>query len=176
MKNDELKERLISVLQEGAARGGVRRTTSYDEQWDGGILVCISPTYTKVEIDFDVFADALIAAGLHFDENLTATFDHMALEREHELERRLAEAERRAEVFERALDMACELLKLDCSTMFNKLGCPDERMDLLCTDCRKQWLIEKVEKNSSWKGITNHATQTYFRIHRRRPRYYGRRG
>ena len=103
MKNDELKERLISVLQEGAARGGVRRTTSYEEQWEGGMRVCISPPYTEVEIDFDVFAETLIGAGLHFGENLTATFDHIALEREHELERRLAEATKAMYVYERAL-------------------------------------------------------------------------
>lgn len=106
MTNDELKERLISVLQEGAARGGVRRTTSYEEKWEGGMRVCISPPYTEyteVEIDFDVFAETLIAAGIRFGENLTATFDHMALEREHELERRLAEATKAMYVYERAL-------------------------------------------------------------------------
>ena len=103
MKNEELKERLIHVLQEGAARGGIKRTTSYDEERENGVLVGITQTYTEVEIDFGVFADALIAAGLRFGENLTATFDRMALEREHELERRLAKAERRAEVAEKAL-------------------------------------------------------------------------
>ena len=60
--------------------------------------------------DDERIADALIAAGIRFGENLTATFDHMALEREHELERRLAEAERRAEVAERALLNACFVL------------------------------------------------------------------
>lgn len=48
-------------------------------------------------------ADALIAAGLRFGENLTATFDRMALEREHELERRLAETTKAMYVYERAL-------------------------------------------------------------------------
>lgn len=108
MKNEELKERLISVLQEGAARGGIKRTTSYDEERENGVLVGITQTYTEVEIDFGVFADALIAAGLRFGENLTATFDHMALEREHELEHRLAEAEHRAEVAERALFLSAK--------------------------------------------------------------------
>lgn len=103
MKNDELKERLISVLQEGAARGGIGRTISYDEERENGKLVGIIPTYTEVEINFCVFADALIAAGLRFGENLTATFDRMALEREHELERRLAEATKAMYVYERAL-------------------------------------------------------------------------
>lgn len=106
MKNEELKERLISVLQEGAARGGISRTTSYDEEWENGVLVGIIPTHTEVEIDFDVFADALIAAGLRFGENLTATFDHMALEREHKLERRLSEAEYWKSVYDLALNIA----------------------------------------------------------------------
>ena len=106
MKNEELKERLISVLQEGAARGGIKRTTSYDEEWENGVLVGITQTYTEVEIDFGVFADALIAAGLRFGENLTATFDHMALEREHELERRLAEVEYWKSVYDLALNIA----------------------------------------------------------------------
>lgn len=106
MKNEELKERLISVLQEGAARGGIKRTTSYDEERENGVLVGITQTYTEVEIDFGVFADALIAAGLRFGENLTATFDHMALEREHELERRLAEVEYWKSVYDLALNIA----------------------------------------------------------------------
>lgn len=103
MKNDELKERLISVLQEGADRGGIRRTCSYEERRYGTILLTVMQDVTEVEIDFGVFADALIAAGLRFGENLTATFDHMALEREHELERRLAEAMKAMYVYERAL-------------------------------------------------------------------------
>lgn len=103
MKNDELKERLISVLQEGAARGGIRRTCSYEKQRYGTILFTVMQDVTEVEIDFGVFADALIAAGIRFGENLTATFDRMALEREHELERRLSEATKAMYVYERAL-------------------------------------------------------------------------
>ena len=106
MTNEELKERLISVLQEGAARGGVSRTTSYDEEWENGILVGITQTYTEVEIDFGVFADTLIAADIRFGENLTATFDRMALEREHELERRLSDAEHWKSVYDLALNIA----------------------------------------------------------------------
>lgn len=106
MTNDELKERLIRVLQEGAARGGISRTTSYDEERENGVLVGIIPTHTEVEINFGVFADALIAAGLRFGENLTATFDHMALEREHDLERRLSEAEYWKSVYDLALNIA----------------------------------------------------------------------
>lgn len=108
MKNDELKERLISVLQEGAARGGIRRTCSYEERRYGTILLTVMQDVTEVKIDFGVFADALIAAGIRFGENLTATFDRMALEREHELEHRLAEAEHRAELAERALFLSAK--------------------------------------------------------------------
>lgn len=106
MKNDELKERLISVLQEGADRGGIRRTCSYEERRYGTILLTVMQDVTEVKIDFGVFADALIAAGLRFGENLTATFDHMALEREHELERRLSEAEYWKSVYDLALNIA----------------------------------------------------------------------
>lgn len=106
MTNEELKERLIHVLQEGAVSGGIGRTISYDEERENGELVGIIPTYTEVEINFGVFADALIAAGLRFGENLTATFDHMALEREHQLERRLAEAEYWKSVYDLALNIA----------------------------------------------------------------------
>lgn len=102
MKNDELKERLISVLQEGADRGGIRRTCSYEERRYGTILLTVMQDVTEVEIDFGVFADALIAAGIRFGENLTATFDHMALEREHDLERRLSEAEYWKSVYDKA--------------------------------------------------------------------------
>lgn len=103
MTNDELKERLIRVLQEGAARGGIRRTCSYEEQRYGTILITVMQDVSEVEIDFDVFAETLIGAGLRFGENITATFDHMALVREHELERRLAEATKAMYVYERAL-------------------------------------------------------------------------
>lgn len=106
MTNDELKERLISVLQEGAARGGIRRTCSYEEKRYGKILITVMQDVTEVEIDFGVFADALIAAGLRFGENLTATFDHMALEREHDLERRLSDAEYWKSVYDLALNIA----------------------------------------------------------------------
>lgn len=120
MKNEELKERLISVLQEGAARGGIKRTTSYDEEWENGVLVGITQTYTEVEIDFGVFADALIAAGIRFGENLTATFDRMALEREHDLERRLAEAEHRAEVAELVVKNLNDIFTFDYQTVFEQ--------------------------------------------------------
>lgn len=101
MTNEELKEKIISLLG-----------NSYDE-W-----ISIQETTIdiwnfknnipreKLFISFDKIADTLIAAGLRFGENLTATFDHMALEREHELERRLAEAEYWKSVYDLALNIA----------------------------------------------------------------------
>lgn len=57
-------------------------------------------------------AERLIAAGLKFDSNIsfTATFNNEQIERNNELERRLAKAEHRAEVAERALYNACTAL------------------------------------------------------------------
>lgn len=84
MTNDELKLEIISLIRDSK------------DEWMGKDCEGHSMIY------LGKIADALIAAGLHFGENLTATFDRMALEREHELERRLAEAEHRAETLERA--------------------------------------------------------------------------
>ena len=95
MKNEELKKKIADIIFHTGCTGA-----------------CCECDYSKVS-DADTYckallkADALIAAGLRFGENLTAIFDHMALKREHELERRLAEAEHRAEVLERALRYAC---------------------------------------------------------------------
>lgn len=66
MNREELKKRLIFALQEGAARGGISRTTSYDEERENDVVVAINPMHTEVEIDFGVFADVLIEAGVVF--------------------------------------------------------------------------------------------------------------
>lgn len=98
MTNDELKKKILEIFEKAIG--------DWYEKDDG----LFAEGYTPEEGDNRLkafMADALIAAGLRFGENLTATFDHMALEREHELERRLAEAEHRAEVLERALQGAC---------------------------------------------------------------------
>ena len=81
MNNEELKKKIVDIIAniEWTDIFGIRH---------GGTADGLNNT----------IADALIAAGLRFGENLTATFNHMALEREHELERRLGEAEHRAEV------------------------------------------------------------------------------
>lgn len=143
MKNDELKERLISVLQEGAARGGIRRTCSYEKKRYGTILFTVMQDVTEVEIDFGVFADALIAAGLRFGENLTATFDHMALEREHDLERRLAEAEKEIEEYKRKIEYGKLVEPVWFISFMNDLPCygrvigyqEDSGFVMQCSDC-----------------------------------------
>ncbi len=88
MTNDELKLEIISLIRDSK------------DKWTGKD----SEGHTMIYLG--KIADALIAAGLRFGENLTATFDHIALEREHELERRLAEAEYWKSVYDLALNIA----------------------------------------------------------------------
>lgn len=85
MTNEELKLEIISLIRDSK------------DEWMGKDGEGHSMIY------LGKIADTLIAAGLHFGENLTATFDRMALEREHELERRLAETTKAMYVYERAL-------------------------------------------------------------------------
>lgn len=94
MTNDELKKKILEIFEKAIG--------DWYEKDDG----LFAEGYTPEEGDNRLkafMADALIAAGLHFGENLTTTFDRMALEREHELERRLAEAMKAMYVYERAL-------------------------------------------------------------------------
>ena len=94
MNREETKKKLVEELKKGMA----------PIEYGGGREHAPEVHYpSEEEID-----DALIAAGLRFCENLTATFDLMALERYYDLERRLAEAEHRAEVAERALLRLCD--------------------------------------------------------------------
>ena len=88
MTNEELKLEIISLIRDSK------------DEWTGKD----SEGHTMIYLG--KIADALIAAGLRFGENLTATFDHMALEREHELERRLSEAEYWKSVYDLALNIA----------------------------------------------------------------------
>lgn len=88
MTNEELKKKIVEVVLNSEITGIQIRAIM------GGVSTANS------------IADALIAAGIRFGENLTATFDHMALEREHELERRLAEAEYWKSVYDLALNIA----------------------------------------------------------------------
>lgn len=95
MTKQELHEKIINIIKENGVYNGKSMHRDY------------------YVVNDEELADALIEAGLRFGENLTATFDHMALEREHDLEHRLAEAEHRAEVAERALVMACANMAKD---------------------------------------------------------------
>lgn len=94
MTNDELKKKILEIFEKAIG--------DWYEKDDG----LFAEGYTPEEGDNRLkafMADALIAAGLRFGENLTATFDRMALEREHELERCFAEATKAMYVYERAL-------------------------------------------------------------------------
>lgn len=88
MTNEELKKKIVEVVLNSEITGIQIRAIT------GGVSTANS------------IADALIAAGLRFGENLTATFDRMALEREHELERRLSDAEYWKSVYDLALNIA----------------------------------------------------------------------
>lgn len=85
MNNEELKKKIVDILQLKLQECPLQ---------PHGIMYRDAAEY---------IADALIAAGIRFGENLTATFDRMALEREHELERHLAEAEQLKNQYSRAL-------------------------------------------------------------------------
>lgn len=92
MTNEELKEKIVDILVNCKSKECV---VEYCATCEGN--PSIEHCREKEQ------ADALIAAGLRFGENITATFDHMALEREHQLERRLGEATKAMYVYERAL-------------------------------------------------------------------------
>ena len=92
MTSDELKKKIAEELKKAM------EPSEY-----GGDSEHAPDVYYPTE---EEIADTLIAAGLRFGENLTATFDRMAFEREHELERRLAEAEYWKSVYDLALNIA----------------------------------------------------------------------
>lgn len=95
MTNEELKKQIIGILMP------IIKSNKLSCNEENACERCWFPC--EINRETDKLADALIAAGLRFGENLTATFDHIALEREHELERRLAEAMKAMYVYERAL-------------------------------------------------------------------------
>lgn len=95
MTNEELKKQIIGILLP------IIKSDKISCNEENACERCWFPC--EINRETDKLADALIAAGLRFGENLTATFDRMALEREHELERRLAEATKAMYVYERAL-------------------------------------------------------------------------
>ena len=95
--NNELKKKIAQIIAERCCPLGKAHKQLYGDDRQCYSKMNFAECERVVEC-----VNALIAAGLRFGENLTATFDHMALEREHELERRLAEVEHRAEVAEKA--------------------------------------------------------------------------
>lgn len=120
MTNEELKKKILEIFEKAIG--------DWYEKDDG----LFAEGYTPEEGDNRLkafMADALIAAGLRFGENLTATFDHIALEREHELERRLAEAERRAEVAERALNKFAENVTCEDCPFFSDCSSLEKMKD-----------------------------------------------
>lgn len=62
----------------------------------------------RIQVHVSTIADILVKAGLKFDASIshTATFDLLQQNRINELEKRIAEAEHRAEVAEKALKHA----------------------------------------------------------------------
>lgn len=121
-----------------------------NEELKKKICDIIAP-YVSAYGDDERIADALIAAGLRFGENFTATFDLMALEREHELEHRLAEAEHRALVAERALYNAC---KHFCQFI---VPCPNNDCKrIFCNKqkygCYHEYFLHQAEKELSEEG------------------------
>ena len=75
------------------------------------IIEIIAP-YVAAYGEDEAIANALIAAGLKFDRNIsyTATFNLAQLERINDLERRLAATDHRAARAERALVNTCAIL------------------------------------------------------------------
>lgn len=73
----------------------------------------------RIQVHVSTIADILVKAGLKFDTVVshTATFDMLQQDRINELEKRIAEAEHRAEVAERALESACEDLNATLSLL-----------------------------------------------------------
>ena len=91
MTSDELKKKIAEII-DNAFENRCRKTNCHN-----------CDLYPDEMCQPNMYADALIAAGIRFGENLTATFDRMALGRERDLERRLAEAMKAMYVYERAL-------------------------------------------------------------------------
>lgn len=115
MTNEELKKKIVEVLRKRMSEllGSCHSADiPFDEEGTKYIMFYANE-----------FADALIAAGLKFDVLTETEYQKYCaykiiepqikgcLDREKELEKRLAEAEHRAEVAERALGSACKDVK-----------------------------------------------------------------
>ena len=137
MTNEELKKQIIGILLP------IIKSDKISCNEENACERCWFPC--EINRETDKLADALIAAGLRFGENLTATFDHMALEREHELERR-------AEIAERALNDCVEYYSysalcpvLDCN--YNK-ACWRKECTSDIVECFKIQAEEELKKES----------------------------
>ena len=87
MTNDDLEKKIAEIID------------SSEDDW------ATRDRRGRIQVHVSTIADILVKAGLKFDASIshTATFDTMQQDRINELEKRIAEAEHRAEVAERAL-------------------------------------------------------------------------
>ena len=113
MNREETKKKLVEELKKAMA------PIEY-----GGDREHASEVYYLTE---EEIAEALIEAGVRFTESLTATFNKMDMLREHQLVCRLANAEHRAEVAERALRNAAA--RLNCRGGLGKGFCRVDKCD-----------------------------------------------
>lgn len=90
MTNDELQKKISEIID-----GSVDDWATRDRRG-------------RIQVHVSTIADILVEAGLKFDESIshTATFDLLQQNRINELEKRIADAEHRAEVAEKALKHA----------------------------------------------------------------------
>ena len=90
MTNDELEKKISEIIDSSVDDWATRDRRG------------------RIQVHVSTIADILVKAGLKFDASIshTATFDTMQQDRINELERRIAEAEHRAEVAEKALKHA----------------------------------------------------------------------
>ena len=91
MNNDELQKKISEIID-----GSVDDWATRDRRG-------------RIQVHVSTIADILVKAGLKFDASIshTATFDLLQQNRINELEKRIAEAEHRAERAERALMTVC---------------------------------------------------------------------
>lgn len=125
------REKIIKVIDEWASKAVTAN------KFDGA---SVYNPHNAAEL-----ADALIAAGLKFDRNIsyTATLNLAQLERINDLEKRLAKAAHRAEVAERALLRACKV-----NTIFAKPDVPN----ILAERVLYEFYIRQAEKELAEEG------------------------
>lgn len=124
--------------------------------------VWYQPVPCTIERKHEAIVDAFIESGLRFGESYshTATFNMAQLDRINELERRLGEAEHRAEVAERALrNMARNYWEVEgrCLGAYNWESCKNCKKHILAyekeaVDCLVKVHLEQAEKESKEKG------------------------